>query len=238
VRGFQLSAVAIGDSLELGASCLHLLQRGLKALLFFRERNIADRFRFFHQLQYVSVIRLEPPQFATLAAIAGRDHLLSKLVGLAAPAEAVSHPQKQHNRSRLHRASVPWGGGSLVALLGTVLDERPHSLLCDHMISDFDSVVESEDYHVELSWVIPGLLRNFDLPDLIGTLAPRLCTLINAVDARGDLLPILEMKIRFETAIESFSREGYPDKLQLIARAEGTRSQALLDWLEHASVNR
>jgi cephalosporin-C deacetylase-like acetyl esterase len=125
-----------------------------------------------------------------------------------------------------------WGGGGLVSLFGMVLDERPRSLLCGHMISDYRSVVECQDYHVELSWLVPGLLRNFDLPDLVATLAPRRCFLLNALNARGDILPESIMQTRFKIARDCYASMGSPNQLQFIIRAVEPRSQLLLNWLK------
>lgn len=124
-------------------------------------------------------------------------------------------------------------GGGLASLLGTILDDRPQSLLCGHMIADFRSVLESENYHVELSWLVPGLLRDFDLPDLIATLAPRRCTLLNALDAHGDVLPESVMQTRFRVAMDLYSRVGSAKELQFITMQEEPKSQVLLSWLQN-----
>jgi hypothetical protein len=114
---------------------------------------------------------------------------------------------------RLHVAGV--GGGALTALLGAVLDERPASILCDHMLADYLSVVESEDYNVELSWLVPGILKELDMPELVQALAPRRLTLLNAVGPRGEVLSKPDLQAKFRVATEAYSRAGAGDNLVL-----------------------
>ena len=125
------------------------------------------------------------------------------------------------------------GGGGLVALLGTVLDDRPLSLLCDHTLSDFLSVVESQDSHVELSWLVPGLLRDFDLPDLVATLAPRRCTLLNAIDSPGNAFPEAALRALYKVAMDSYSSLGSPDVLQIITSTGEPKSHEFMAWLKN-----
>jgi hypothetical protein len=134
--------------------------------------------------------------------------------------------------SRTHVVGV--AGGGLVALLGTALDDRPRSILCDRMLADFRSVVESSDYSVELSWLVPGVLRAFDLPQLVATLAPRPCSLLNAAGPEGETLPESLLRERYKAALDSYSGRGAPDKFRLVTQPEGERARLLLNWIENS----
>lgn len=89
----------------------------------------------------------------------------------------------------LGRGSAGVAGG-----LATVLDPRVGSLLLTRAIPSWQSIIEAEDYSVSLDWFIPGILQNFDLPDLLASVAPRPVWIYDAVDADGQ--PISESALR------------------------------------------
>jgi cephalosporin-C deacetylase-like acetyl esterase len=129
------------------------------------------------------------------------------------------------DRRRIHVVGV--GGAGLAVLLGTVLDARPRSLLLQRVIADFRSVVESEEYALRLSWFLFGMLREFDLPDLVASLAPRTCWLLNPVGAGGDALPESSIRSRYEPAADAYARAGASSALGFIVRPDQ-------EWLDSA----
>lgn len=124
-------------------------------------------------------------------------------------------------------------GGGLAALLGSALDERPRSVLCNRMVANFRSVVESEDYSVELSWLVYGILREFDLPDLVAAVAPRRCSLLNTVGPLGEILPESVLHRHFQDAFNLYARLAAPGQIQFLVQPEKAPSAALLNWLEN-----
>jgi cephalosporin-C deacetylase-like acetyl esterase len=123
-------------------------------------------------------------------------------------------------------------GGALTALLGSVLDERPRSVLCEGVLADFRSVVASPESAWGLTWFVSGLLREFDLPDLIGASAPSPRWFFNVVGPRDDVLAESELKTRFKTAITSYSSLDASDKLRMFVGPETKRFDILIDWLD------
>ena len=79
-------------------------------------------------------------------------------------------------------------GAALAVLLSGVLDDRLHSMLLDSPVATYRSVVESEAYSLEFSWFLYGVLKHFDIPDLVGSVAPRPCWILNAADSQGKTL--------------------------------------------------
>lgn len=130
---------------------------------------------------------------------------------------------------RLHVAGV--GGGALTALLAAVLDNRPTSILCEQMIADYRSVVESEDYNVELSWLIPGLLKEFDLPELAAALVPRPLFLLNTVGARGEVFSSSDLEAKFQPVIQAYLRAGASGRFISDTRQEEAFSVKFSKWL-------
>lgn len=119
----------------------------------------------------------------------------------------------------------------LVALLGAVLDGRIRSMLLDHVPAEYLSFVEAEDYEMTLDWFIPGVLQKFDLPELIGTLPPRQCWLVNAANAAGVPLDELTLKSLYKAAALKYTKEGQAGQLKLIVQPDEEFRDTLDQWL-------
>lgn len=132
--------------------------------------------------------------------------------------------------ARLHILGI--GGGAIASLMGAVLDERVKSIALSRGLADFRSVVESEDYSIALSWFVFGLLREFDLPDLVAALAPRPCLLLNSTGPRGEVLPMLTLESKHDIARDSYSKAGAIDRLKLLVQPDGEFQEAMSDWLK------
>jgi hypothetical protein len=75
-------------------------------------------------------------------------------------------------------------------LYAAALDDRVRSLLLDRTLTDFRSLVASEDYSLKVGSFTFGLLKHFDLPQLASVVSPRPVWLLNPVDPKGDSLPL------------------------------------------------
>ncbi len=135
-------------------------------------------------------------------------------------------------RGRIHVLGV--AGGALAALMGAAVDDRPSSIALDHVLSAFRSVVESEEYSVSLSWLVFGILRELDIPDLVASLTPRPCWLLNATDARGEPLPKSVIEAHFQNARNSYSRAGSDNQLQFLVQPDGELINSLVKWLDQS----
>lgn len=133
------------------------------------------------------------------------------------------------DRKRIHALGRESGG--LTALLGTVMDARVNSILLDHVLSDYLSVVEAEDYRLTLDWFIPGFLLEFDLPDLVATLAPRQCWLVNASNGMGEALPESDLKELYEAAAKQYAGGGNSDHLRLLVQPDEEFGRSVEKWL-------
>ncbi|MBM3755435.1 MAG: xylan esterase [Acidobacteria bacterium] len=76
------------------------------------------------------------------------------------------------------RASVP-------LLYAAAFDSRIHSLQLDGMLSSYMSIVDSRLHRQVFEHVVPGVIRHYDLADLINAIAPRTVDVRGAVDAMG-----------------------------------------------------
>ena len=76
-------------------------------------------------------------------------------------------------------------GVAITILLSAVIDDQLSSLMLDSIVVTYRSIVEFKSYRLGPAWFLYGILKQFDLPDPVGALAPRPCWLLNATNARG-----------------------------------------------------
>jgi hypothetical protein len=66
--------------------------------------------------------------------------------------------------------------------------------------------------------IVRGALRSYDLPDLIGWLAPRPVWVVDAVDPMQKLLPVSEVSKQYARSREAFQRAGAEAELRILRR--------------------
>jgi pimeloyl-ACP methyl ester carboxylesterase len=123
-------------------------------------------------------------------------------------------------------------GGAIALLMAGVLDANLRSLVLDSSIASYRSLVESEAYSLQLPWFLYGILRHFDLPDLVGALAPRSCWLLNSTDAMGKALPESNLAAIFHHSIATYKSSGANKGLRLSVCTDQLKQKMLDKWLE------
>jgi hypothetical protein len=93
----------------------------------------------------------------------------------------------------------------LAALMAAVMDDRIQSILLTRMLVSYMSVVQSTDYSLPLDWFVPGILRHFDIPDLVAAVSPRSVRIANTVDASDVTLPVKEVDLLYSQRIPNDS---------------------------------
>jgi cephalosporin-C deacetylase-like acetyl esterase len=106
--------------------------------------------------------------------------------------------RKDVDRSRIGIFGT--GVSGLPCIAGAVLDSRVRSILLNRTLLTLESVVASKDYVLPLSAVAFGLLREFDLPELCGAVAPRAVWLLNPVSPQGEALPLSAAQPAYKAA--------------------------------------
>jgi cephalosporin-C deacetylase-like acetyl esterase len=96
------------------------------------------------------------------------------------------------------------GAGALTLLHEAVLDRRISALALDHMLVSFQSVVTHRMHHDIYESVIPGVLKAYDLPDLVAAVAPRPVWLVDAVDPLGHEVKLADTEKEYARAAEAF----------------------------------
>jgi dienelactone hydrolase len=80
------------------------------------------------------------------------------------------------------------GGGALVALHAAALDGRVKGVAAYEALASYRAVVEADRCAHPVSGFVPGVLLRYDLPDLVGALAPASALIANPLDAAGEVL--------------------------------------------------
>jgi hypothetical protein len=112
--------------------------------------------------------------------------------------------------------------GTVPLLYAAVLDERLGRVGFEEMLVSYRSVVEQRIHRNVLESIIPGVLKQFDLPELVASLAPRQALLVNPVNPLGN-------RLRADAARASYSGAGDSVRVAL-RRAEDGPEQVFGDW--------
>ena len=124
-----------------------------------------------------------------------------------------------------------FGGAGLAALITTFLDPRPRSVLVNRTPVSYRSLVESEDYSLPFGWFVPGILREFDLPQMVAGFGSRPCWMMNGTDATGRILA--EDSIREQ--IHGVHQESDGQRsLRVVVEAEGDPQRIYAEWLQQS----
>lgn len=94
-------------------------------------------------------------------------------------------------RTDLHVNSVRALGverGSVATLYAAAFDDRIRSVELERMLVSYRSAVENRIHRGVLEDVVPGVLRHFDLPDLVKALGSKVARVSEPVDAMGEIL--------------------------------------------------
>ncbi len=119
------------------------------------------------------------------------------------------------------------GSAGLAGLMAGFLDRRARSVLVNGTVASYFSILESENYSLKTEWFAPGILREFDLPEIAAGLSPRPCWIVNGVDANGSLLPENSVREQFRSA-----GDDAPASLRILIEPERDPQSIYSEWLK------
>jgi len=111
--------------------------------------------------------------------------------------------------------------GALPLLYTTVLDGRIRRVMLEGMLVSYESVVNSRVSRRILEGVAPGMLKYYDLQDLVAAMAPRDVWIVNGTDPMGHELPASEVTKEYGRALEAFSQQGAAQAIHIRDRRLG-----------------
>jgi cephalosporin-C deacetylase-like acetyl esterase len=129
-------------------------------------------------------------------------------------------------------AGVGKGSGAIPLLYAAALDERLHKLAFEQMLVSYRAVVEQRINRGVLEGIIPGVLKQFDLGDLIASLIPRKVLVVNAANPLGRRLWPKAAEKAYAPAAEAFGRAGAAEAFHTKRRLETDGPAAVYEpWL-------
>lgn len=141
-----------------------------------------------------------------------------------------SRPDVDHGR--IH--GLGERGGAIALLLAAVMENRLSSLMLDSIVATYLSLVESRSYALDLTWFLFGILKHFDLPDMVAILAPRTCWILNATDAGGTPLPETKLAETYRRALGVYKQGDATEGLRLLVSPSYDKPKLLDSWLKTA----
>ncbi|MGE5648416.1 MAG: alpha/beta hydrolase family protein [Acidobacteriota bacterium] len=86
------------------------------------------------------------------------------------------------------------GAGAVPMLYAAAFDARIRSVELEGMLVSYESVVNRRIHRHVFEQVVPGALRDFDLPDIVAAIAPRPVSLIGVVNPLGNPVRLDEVR--------------------------------------------
>jgi len=118
-------------------------------------------------------------------------------------------------------------GGALPLLYASVLDTRIRKVVLAGMLTSYESVVNSRVHRHVLEGVAPGMLKSYDLQDLVGALAPREVWIVGGTDPLGHELPASDVKKEYRRALEVFRQHGASQAIHIKDLSPGQDTSTL-----------
>ena len=103
-------------------------------------------------------------------------------------------------RSDVERTKIYGFGkdaGAIPLLHAAAMDDRIGKVALEGMLASYQTIIQQRIHRQIFEQVIPGVLRSYDLPDVIAALAPRQIWIVNGVNALGHQVKLTELKKQY-----------------------------------------
>lgn len=115
--------------------------------------------------------------------------------------------------------------GAVPLLYASAMDERIGKIALEGMLASYQTVINQRIHRQIFEQVVTGVLRSFDLPDLVAALAPRQVWIVNAVNALGQQIRTAETNKLYDDSFAAF-RVAKADNALLITERNKSESVA------------
>ncbi len=138
---------------------------------------------------------------------------------------ALKTPDQWRQRQQQTRLRLEEYLGGVWALSAAAFDARPAGVICVNTVPSYKLIVGSRYYNTRDYFWVPAALKDFDLPDLIGLVAPRPAVLIDPRDALLKPLARTQCRDLCHWARGAYHILGKPQGLRVIDSPHGTTAQ-------------
>ena len=124
------------------------------------------------------------------------------------------------------------GQGGILALTLAVLEPRVEKVALEGTVLSYLEIARAR-YHEDLvASFVPGILKDYDLPDLAAALAPRPLWIVDPQSPTHALLAVDRARTEYAPAARAYERTGQPAAFRVLHRPEGwTLDEVYADWL-------
>jgi acetyl esterase/lipase len=128
------------------------------------------------------------------------------------------------------------GHGGVLALVLAALQPKVEKVAIEGTVLSYREIVRARDHEGLTAAFVPGVLRDFDLPDLAAVLAPRRLWIVDPRTPTGALVPTARARSEFEPALAAYERTRQGEALRVLHRPEGwPLDRVYAGWLARAS---
>ena len=134
------------------------------------------------------------------------------------------------------RVSIVGRGWSAVtALFAASVNPEISGVAVEEVPPSYGEIAQSEVYAQPVSLFLPGVLHEFDLPDVFAQISPRSLLVLNAVDALTKKMDLEELRKVLEPLSQRYKKEGASDALEVRVEAVDSSVERILKhWvLQH-----
>jgi len=107
------------------------------------------------------------------------------------------------------------GAATVPLLHQAILDARLKKVVLEGGLVSYDAIETSRIQRGIVENVIPGVLKSYDLPDLVAALAPRPTWIVDARDPLGYRVGIAKVRDQYAGAAEAFKASGASGALHI-----------------------
>jgi len=116
-----------------------------------------------------------------------------------------------------------YGDGPMgpVVLHAAALDQRMRRVVLENSLATYRMAIEQPLHRNMPEVLIPGVLRRYDLGDLLLALSPRAVTLVNPQDATGTAMTSDHFRKDLDYIFQSEAMLGTPQRIRVVSRGAG-----------------
>jgi len=135
------------------------------------------------------------------------------------------------NAQRIRIMGRGWAG--LMALFAAAVDPQIAGAALEGIPASYGEIARREVYAQPVSLILPGVLADFDLEDVMSSLAPRPLLVMNPTDAQVRKLTNEVVKFTFEVVANSYRAVGAAAAFEAqVVPVESQVDEALIKWME------
>ncbi len=124
--------------------------------------------------------------------------------------------------------------GAVPTLFAALLDTRIKKLALEGMLVSYQSAVRHKIHRGLFEDVIVGVLKSFDLPDLVAAMSPRPVWIVDATDPLGHHAEEKDVQIQYAVAQRSFRLASVEGSLKITPRRTGASfADTYTEWMKY-----